>query len=376
MAVSVFHCADLHLDSPFSLFSPGEAERRRTELRGAFTSAVLFAKSRHADIFIISGDLFDGDLVTRDTCELLRSQFESFPECRFFISPGNHDPYNDASVYRHMDFPSNVHVFGPEKERVRLDGLGVDVYGFGFTQKTCISSPVAGYPALDGERINILVCHGDTSSPLSPNGPVTKAEIAASGFDYIALGHIHAPSGVLKEGGTYYAYPGCLEGRSFDEPGYHGALFGQIDKGANRLEFVKFSKRRYETAEIDITGCEDKPAALERIRAGIRTFTDDTALRVVLTGESSEGFIISPEDIGSGPHLPFRTEIIDRTVPRADLSAPELENTLRGIFYSKMLERLEGAAADSDEYRTALDALKYGLGALDGRSIGTAGGER
>ena len=54
MAVSVFHCADLHLDSPFSLFSPGEAERRRTELRGAFTSAVLFAKSRHADIFIIS----------------------------------------------------------------------------------------------------------------------------------------------------------------------------------------------------------------------------------------------------------------------------------------------------------------------------------
>ena len=185
--------------SVFAVFA-GEAERRRTELRGAFTSAVLFAKSRHADIFIISGDLFDGELVTRDTCELLRSQFESFPECRFFISPGNHDPYNDASVYRHMDFPSNVHVFGPEKERVRLDGLGVDVYGFGFTQKTCISSPVAGYPALDGERINILVCHGDTSSPLSPNGPVTKAEIAASGFDYIALGHIHAPSGVLKEG--------------------------------------------------------------------------------------------------------------------------------------------------------------------------------
>ena len=85
MALKVFHCADLHLDAPFSLFTPGEADRRRIELRSAFTSAVLFARSNGADIFLISGDLFDSDCVTRDTCELLAGQFASFPTCRFFI---------------------------------------------------------------------------------------------------------------------------------------------------------------------------------------------------------------------------------------------------------------------------------------------------
>ena len=99
MALKVFHCADLHLDAPFSLFTPGEADRRRIELRSAFTSAVLFARSNGADIFLISGDLFDSDCVTRDTCELLAGQFASFPTCRFFISPGNHDPYNQSLIH-------------------------------------------------------------------------------------------------------------------------------------------------------------------------------------------------------------------------------------------------------------------------------------
>lgn len=135
MPLKVFHCADLHLDAPFSLFTPGEADRRRIELRSAFTSAVLFARSNGADIFIISGDLFDGDYVTRDTCELLAGQFASFPTCRFFIAPGNHDPYNDASPYKRVAFPDNVHIFTGEKERVRLDELGVDVYGVGFTAR-------------------------------------------------------------------------------------------------------------------------------------------------------------------------------------------------------------------------------------------------
>ena len=375
MPLKVFHCADLHLDAPFSLFTPGEADRRRIELRSAFTSAVLFARSNGADIFIISGDLFDGDYVTRDTCELLAGQFASFPTCRFFIAPGNHDPYNDASPYKRVAFPDTVHIFTGEKERVRLDELGVDVYGVGFTGKTCLSSPVVGYPALDKGRLNLLVCHGDVGMPLSTNGPITKSEIAASGFDYIALGHIHAPSGLLREGGTVYAYPGCLESRSFDEPGYHGALFGELTKESNGLRFVRFSKRRYERAAVDVGGCADKAEAVERIRAGIRRYTEDTALRLTLTGEVADSFLITPADIGRGCEYPWHIEIIDKTFPAPDYLALERESTLRGVFYSKMKACIEAAEPDSEEYFVALSALKYGLGALNDRGINDFGGE-
>lgn len=258
---------------------------------------------------------------------------------------------------------------------MRLDELGVDVYGVGFTGKTCLSSPVVGYPALDKGRLNLLVCHGDVGMPLSTNGPITKSEIAASGFDYIALGHIHAPSGLLREGGTVYAYPGCLESRSFDEPGYHGALFGELTKESNGLRFVRFSKRRYERAAVDVGGCADKAEAVERIRADIRRYTEDTALRLTLTGEVADSFLITPADIGRGCEYPWHIEIVDKTFPAPDYLALERESTLRGVFYSKMKACIEAAEPDSEEYFVALSALKYGLGALNDRGINDFGGE-
>jgi len=38
------HAGDLHLDAPFSLRTPGEAERRRTELRGDLSSLMLYIR--------------------------------------------------------------------------------------------------------------------------------------------------------------------------------------------------------------------------------------------------------------------------------------------------------------------------------------------
>ncbi len=373
--VKIFHCADLHLDSPFSLSGPAQAEQRKIELRSAFTSAMMVAKQEKVELFFISGDLFDSEYATRDTAELLINEFNSFPECRFFISPGNHDPYNDVSPYKTVAFPPNAHIFGETKEKVEIPELGVNVYGVGFTSAVYMSSPAAGYGQLDKSKINILVCHGDTASPLSPNGPITKAEIAQSGFDYIALGHIHAPSGVCREGDTYYAYPGCLEGRSFDEPGYHGALMGVVEKGGVNLKMIRFSKRRYETLQVDVTDCPGKSAVIDTIRGKIRPYGNDTAIRVVVTGTVPEPYIISPAEIGRGYEYPFRIEIIDSTVPSIDFTKLERDTTLKGVFYSKMTSRLAKCSPGSDEYAKLLVALKYGVSALYDRNIIDFGGE-
>ena len=375
MAVRIFHCADLHLDSPFSLSSPAKADQRRIELRSAFTSALMIAKQQQTQLFFISGDLFDSEYVTRDTAELIVSELGAFPSCRFFISPGNHDPINDVSPYKTVPFPENVHIFGPSKEKVSIPELNVNVYGFGFGSASYMSCPVAGYGNLDPDAVNILVVHGDTSSPLSKYGPVTKNDIALSGFDYIALGHIHAPTGVLREGNTFYAYPGCLEGRSFDEPGYHGALAGTIEKGNVDLKFIRFSKRRYETTSVDVTGAATKQAAIEIIRSKIRSYGNDTIIRVNVTGTVPEPYLIRPSEIGKGYEYPCKIELIDSTVPEIDLTSLEKDTTLKGVFYKKMFDRLAAVPPESEEYATLLAALKYGLSALYDRSITDIEGE-
>lgn len=372
--IKVFHCADIHLDSPFSMFSPREAEKRRTELRAAFTSALMFAREKKADLFLISGDLFDGEYVTRDTREMLLREFSRAQGMHIFISPGNHDFLGAGSLYETAEFPENVHVFGAERECVHLDELGVDVYGFGYTSNQYLSCPVLGWKGLDKEKINILVCHGDAISSSSTVGPITKNDIADSGFDYIALGHIHKASGLLEENGVFYAYPGCIEGRGFDEIGYKGAMFGTVEKGNVVMENYRFSKSRYETAEVDISGAKDKMFALDKIRSEIRQYGEDTALRLFLTGELDKAFVILPNEIGKGYEYPYFIEIIDETYLAPDLGALEKNNTLKGVFYRKILAEMDGVDPESDEYRVLSLALKYGLAALEDRNVVDYGG--
>ncbi len=375
--VKIFHCADIHLDSPFSLYSPREAEKRRTELRGAFTSALMYAREKKADIFIISGDLFDSEYVTRDTRELLLREFAKCGDMKIFISPGNHDPLTPGSIYATAEFPENVHIFGGERECVRLDDLGVDIYGFGFTGKNYLSSPVAGWSIQDKSRINILVCHGDMSGG-DTTGPISRQEIANSGFDYIALGHIHKPTGLLNENGVYYAYPGCIEGRGFDELGYKGAMFGTLEKGNADIQLKRFSKSRYELATVDISGAREKLEALDIIRNAIRQYTDDTALRLTLVGEVKNAFVILPNEIGKGCEYPYYIEIIDETFVAPDLGELEQSNTLKGIFVRKLLEEMRSLDKESEEYRVRALALKYGIAALEDRGISDydKGGDR
>ena len=105
------HCADIHLDAPFSLLSPSDAGKRRTELRSDFSGAVLYAKTEGCKLFIIAGDLFDDEFVTKDTMEMLVHEFSAFPSCHFVIAPGNHDPYTERSPYKLTEWPENVHIF-------------------------------------------------------------------------------------------------------------------------------------------------------------------------------------------------------------------------------------------------------------------------
>ena len=60
--------------------------------------------------------------------------------------------------------------------------------------------------------------------------PIRKEEIAASGLAYLALGHIHKRTEPLTFGGTVCAWPGCPEGRGFDELGEKGFYAGTLER--------------------------------------------------------------------------------------------------------------------------------------------------
>lgn len=364
-SVKIFHIADLHLDAPFTGMNAAEAASCKNGLRSAFAKAVLAAKNRGVQLFFIAGDLFDGAFVSPDTEEFLAEKFASYPECRFFISPGNHDPYTAGSFYAKGLLPANVHVF-KDKERVELDDLGVDVYGVGFTSGACTESPLTGYPALRADRINILVCHGYIGAENSIYGPIKKEDIGLLPFDYIALGHIHKASGVMEKNGVHYAYSGCIEGRGFDETGDKGGLYGTVSKGAAELSHFSLSVRRYETVEVDISGMESRLQVTDAVRDAVKHY-GGMRVRVVLTGRPKTAFFISADMFSTGGSDPDYIEIKDKSVPALDLGVIEQENTLRGAFYRRMNGRINALAEDDPQREVCVAALKAGLAALDGR---------
>lgn len=372
MSVRIIHTADIHLDSPFAAFSPAGAEKRREFIRQSFLSLIEKAREDKTQLFFISGDLFDTEFATRDTALLLKNAFSSLPDCMFFISPGNHDPYTPSSVYATADFPKNVHVF-KDRECIVLEDMGVRVFGYGFTSSLYGESTVLGYNVPQDDMLNILVCHGDMTGALSSNGPITKKEIAESGFDYIALGHIHKGTGVLCENGVSYAYPGCLCGRSFDEIGGKYALIGTLEKGNINLSTVSVAKMRYEIVKCDITGAVSRRSALMSLLEAVRNFPEDTAVRVIAEGDTVEEFLFAPDELDGQARC--EVHVVDNTRPVINFTGIETENTLKGAFYKLMENRINAATPGSEEYHTLVKALKYGLSVLDEKNITDFGEE-
>ena len=367
--LKIVHTGDIHLDSPFSGLDARRAEIRKAELRGTFSSLMTYVRMNSVDVLLIAGDLFDRGFVTRETLSIITREFSRVPGCRVVISPGNHDPYTQDSVYARVKFPENVYIFKETTQtRFEFPEINCDIYGYAFTGESLGASPVTATE--QNGRVRLLCAHAHLDAPASPYAPVTTSQISAAGFDYAALGHVHNPSEPTEQGGCIIGYCGCLEGRGFDETGVKGAYCIEIgDDGSKTMRRLSFAHRRYESGTVSVTGATSSFDVKERIKSLIRErkFSDDTLLRVTLTGEIQPSLVISPSIIADGIDEVFAIEIRDATTPALDMEYLDSDPTVRGAFYRELKPRLYDP--DPDVRQTALRALRYGLAAMAGESI-------
>ena len=370
--IKIIHTADIHLDSPAAETDFSKSDARRNILRAAFTSLMLYSRAEKADIVLLCGDIFDSAYASKDTMSLMMREFEANPTCKFIIAPGNHDPYNGASPYKKLMFPDNVYIFKePHLTKFSFDDLGCDVYGWAFTSPVMEEHPLASPPTLDPERINILACHCDLSSPVSVYAPVTRAELEQAGFDYAALGHIHLSSGVEKTGAGFYGYSGCLCGRGFDECGKKTFTVCRFEKNGGELfsEFkcVAATKYHFEKESLPVDGAETNveimAAAEDLIRE--KKYDGNTALKLTLTGSTDPSLIVDEAAVRDAFPSLFSLSVADETVPFYDTAYLSQDPTIRGEFYAQIIKRYEDGTPE--EKRVAALALKYGLAALDGK---------
>lgn len=356
----LLHAADLHLDSPFRGLSVDKARERRRESRDLLDRMADLANARAVDAVLLSGDLFDSAHVYRETLEGMARSLGRIA-CPVLIAPGNHDPYHSRSPYRQVDWPENVHLFTERIiERVEFP-FGI-IYGAAFTAEEQLESLLAGFTAPPSDKPQVLCLHADLSP--GPYNPITKEQIAASGLTYLALGHIHQYGGLQRQGDTCYAYPGCPEGRGFDELGEKGALLVEAEPGCVRAEFIPLCRRRYEIVEVDVTDTDPR----ERMEAAVAPYSAGDILRVVFTGETGEAGVDLAALETAFAHRFYSLELRDKTRVGEDIWRRAEEDSLRGLFLRELRQQYE-KAGDEGERTKIVQAVRFGLAAMDGRDL-------
>ena len=163
-------------------------------------------------------------------------------------------------------------------------------------------------------------------------------------------------------GRTAYAWPGCPQGRGFDETGEKGIFRGRMEEDIT-LEFIPMAKHRYWEQTVSLSG-ETPP--LEEILSALPQETEQDIYRITLIGESGpEGLDLDELQQALFDRV-YHLILRDRTELRKDVWLRAGEDTLTGLFLQRMRQKL--AAADTEQEKQQLQkAVRFGLAALEGR---------
>ncbi|HUB12288.1 MAG TPA: metallophosphoesterase [Acetobacteraceae bacterium] len=185
--IVLVHSSDLHVDDDPS--EPGYGDDGTSGLRWVLDTA----RDVNADLVLLVGDTFDNN---RQSAAILQraTQLLAAAGRPVVILPGNHDPLTPDSVYRRSgmaDLPQ-VHVIGLTHEiAVGFPEHDLEIWGHAhlhYDDMVPLRSPRAR-----AARWHIALAHGhyeaDGVPPLRPSWLISDAQIAATGADYLALGH-------------------------------------------------------------------------------------------------------------------------------------------------------------------------------------------
>lgn len=260
------HAADIHLDSPLKGLFQYEGAPDVDEIRGATRQAldnlVSFVLSEKVPLLIIAGDLYDGDWQDFNTGLYISKQMQRLGEAgvRVAVVRGNHDAAN--TMTKTLIMPDNVEIFRSRKpETWRLDELGVAVHGQSYATQEVTENLSIAYPDPIAGVLNIGVLHCLISGAQGhlPYAPCTSDELAAKGYDYWALGHVHKHSIVREH--PFIVYSGCSQGRHIKETGQKGCVLVEAENGILKTEFVPLDVFRW----IKVTADTSSAKSIEQV---------------------------------------------------------------------------------------------------------------
>jgi DNA repair exonuclease SbcCD nuclease subunit len=202
--VVVVHSSDIHVDHVYT------AEIHGGDGAGGLACVLSAARGIGADVVLLAGDTFDchrlpDELIDRTAAVIAAA------EVPVVLLPGNHDPVLPDAVFHRKSLATlpNLSIIGlTHEEAVTFPALDLEIWGRAHRDY----SDMVPFETVRPRRTRwqIATAHGhyvptpDRLTRPRPSWLIGDDEIAATGADYVALGHWNAPAKVGR--GAVAAY--------------------------------------------------------------------------------------------------------------------------------------------------------------------------
>jgi DNA repair exonuclease SbcCD nuclease subunit len=191
--VVLVHSSDLHVDEDRT------AASRDGDGTATLRTVLTTARALCADVVLLAGDSFENNQLGSAILDRARKLLAKadFP---IVILPGNHDPALADSVFVRGAFAElpNVSILGvTHDEAVRFPVFDLEIWGHAHRDYFSMA-PLRG-PRPRSICWQVAIAHGHyeppatRTKPLRPSWVFSDEEIAATGADYLALGHWDRP---------------------------------------------------------------------------------------------------------------------------------------------------------------------------------------
>ena len=339
------HIADVHLGAEPKCGK--YTEGRGQEIWDTFKKVIEVCNEEEADALFIAGDLFHRQPLLRELKEV-NYLFSTLNNTKVFLVAGNHDYIKKESYYRTFVWNDNVYpIFTEELSYVDVKELSLAVYGLSYFKKE-IKDELYNVTAPGLERYEVLLAHGGDSKHI----PINFATLNKSGFDYVAMGHIHKPGAPLKNKAVY---SGALEPVDINDVGAHGYVRGIIDHGNVNVEFIPFARRKYVHLLIEVDEGMTQPGIVDMIKDSINEHGIENIYKIKLTGKRDPDTEFDTYYMNPYGNI---VEIEDETCVAFNYEQIYYKN--KDNIIGKYIESFKGCKVGSREYT----AMEEGVDAL------------
>lgn len=300
---SLIHAADVHLGARRWLHTLpsdiGLRERLLAADRLAFTALVDLCIAERARFLLCAGDMIDGWCKESTVGLFLAEELLRLREveCEALIVLGNHDVR--SRTLRSVLLPcaaALVGVYGPETRH--FERFGLAVHAWSFSGLEAVTDVAEHFPAPLSGFVNIGLLHTSAEGCRGhiAYAPCSRRTLRSKGYDYWALGHVHARQVIATE--PWLVFPGNLQGRGHREAGPKGATLVRVADGRiAAVEHRPVSRVRFETLQVGepmLTHFDDVLAAARQAaqHAVLGASGCSLVVRLVVSGVESSAAVL------------------------------------------------------------------------------------